>query len=197
MFDKHSEPSHCQFDGRLSAVWHNGRFILYARANLAVRGARFVQATTSRDGRVWTAMTPIRLPEYEPFEGNIYFFLVQPNPVCRDSLLAIFPVVHGARGCLTLAASADGLRWTSASPLIPCNVDVLGDRTADHAAGLVDAGDWVHVYVHNRVPDIVVRGDHRRSSLARHAIARDELRRWSAKALADVESSSDCADALP
>ena len=33
----------CEFDGRLSLAYLNGRYLIYARANVADRTARFVQ----------------------------------------------------------------------------------------------------------------------------------------------------------
>jgi len=33
----------CEFDGRLSLAYLNGRYLIYARANVADRNARFVQ----------------------------------------------------------------------------------------------------------------------------------------------------------
>ena len=49
----------CEFDGRLSLAHLNGRFFLYARANTASRGGRFVQASTRGSHR---AQLPPQLP---------------------------------------------------------------------------------------------------------------------------------------
>ena len=83
----------CEFDGRLSLVARRGELLLYARANMAKHGQRFVQHTRSVDGGVsWSQFQPIQLQGYEHMEGDIYFWAAQVNPVDGTSLVAAFPV---------------------------------------------------------------------------------------------------------
>lgn len=56
----------CEFDGRLSLVHLGSELRLYARANPAVHGQRFVQTVASRDGgQTWGRFEFVRLAEYE------------------------------------------------------------------------------------------------------------------------------------
>ena len=166
-----------------------GELLLYARANPAARGQRFVQVTRSRDlGRTWAPFALVEIAGYDRRDGELYFFSVQPNPVHADSLLALFPVVHRHRGCIGVAVSLDGRRWSPMLPLLPCATswDTLkasaltapcrgptnlcpasraqlderkGERTHDHpAAGLVRRGGDILLYVHERVPDVADNG---------------------------------------
>lgn len=83
----------CEFDGRLSLVHFGGRrnvarggsdgargddkgrmgerLMLFARANIASHGQRFVQMTSSDDGGVsWSDFTPISIDGYDPSQGG-------------------------------------------------------------------------------------------------------------------------------
>lgn len=56
----------------------------------------------------------------------------QVNPAHNRSLLAVFPLAHRARGCLGVAASLDGVRWSRVTPLLACAL--YGERTLDQPA---------------------------------------------------------------
>lgn len=63
----------CEFDGRLALVDSaaHGGLLLYARANLASHGQRFVQVTRSPDGgATWRPFQTIRIDGYEPSQGD-------------------------------------------------------------------------------------------------------------------------------
>ena len=102
---------------------------------------RFVQVTesTSSARMSFGPFRLIRLNGYAPAQGEIYFFSVQTHPIDPDILLALFPMVHAFCGCIAIAFSTDGVRWTAPFPLL--RADVIGDRTVDHpVAGLVRRG---------------------------------------------------------
>lgn len=146
----------CEYDGRLSLAHFAGRFWLYARANLAAHGQRFVQVTTSTDGLSWSKdFEPIKMLGFEPSQGEVYFFSVQANPVHPSTMVAVFPLVHRAHGCMCISISRDGTQWSSPKPLLRCGS--IGERTSSHpAAGLVRRGAHVLFYVHENVPGISV-----------------------------------------
>lgn len=158
----------CEFDGRLSAVYHRGAFLLYSRANLrecGERGGRFVQVTSSTDARSWGPMRQISVRGYEPDSGDIYFFAVQPNPVDVDasgggdgsrSLLALFPLSQPPHACVGLAFSIDGVAWSRVVKLRGCDAAPEG-RTVDHpvAGGATLCGDGIVCFhVQHAVPGI-------------------------------------------
>lgn len=70
-------PSVCEYDGRLSLAYFRGRFFLFARANPASQGGRFVQVTTSEDSTRWSPFRMIHILGYSHTEGNVYFWAVQ------------------------------------------------------------------------------------------------------------------------
>lgn len=127
------DASVCEFDGRLSLTFFRGEYILYARANPAAHGQRFVQFTKSRDLRTWTPFHMIKLHQYDFPLGEVYFFAVQVNPVHPSSLIALFPLVHRFRGCVAFSFSLDGAEWSSPTSLTKCGV--YGDRAQDHPVG--------------------------------------------------------------
>lgn len=95
----------------------------------------------------------VRIAGYTHSQGDIYFFSVQANPARPDTLLAFFPVTHAFHGCVAIATSTDGLRWSAVTPLFSCAVH--GERTVHHpVAGLLRRGDYVHFYVHENVPGV-------------------------------------------
>ena len=59
-------------------------------------GSRGVQVSTSMDLVRWSSFERIHIrghtSGHAPSEGDTYFFLVQPNPVHRGSLVALFPL---------------------------------------------------------------------------------------------------------
>ena len=107
--------------------------MLYARANPVHTGQRYVQLSTADQGSpllpseegvsTWSPFQMIRIDNYAYCDGDIYFFLVQQNPVLADSLLALFPVVHRSSGCIAFAVSRDGVRWSAPAPLLRCATD--------------------------------------------------------------------------
>ena len=125
----------CEFDGRVSLAHYQGKFWLYARANLARRGQRFVQVASSQDTRVWSRFELIRLRGYAPTHGDIYFFAAQANPVdTARSMVAVFPLVHRAHACICVAFSRDGVRWSAPRPLRRC--EAAGERSINQPAAI-------------------------------------------------------------
>ena len=121
----------CEFDGRLSLVSFNGSLLLFARANMASHGQRFVQVTRSRDdGRTWASFEPISIAGYEHTSGDVYFWAAQVNPVHAASLIATFPLVQHFSGCIGLSLSLDGVHWARVTPLLAC--DSVGERALGH-----------------------------------------------------------------
>ena len=187
----------CEFDGRLSLVRHGDQLLLYARANPAIHGQRYVQmAASDDDGRTWGPFAFVSIAEYAYPEGDVYFFAVSPNPVHAGSLLALYPLAHRFRGCIGLSASTDGLHWSAPTPLLRCAVH--GERAVHHPAqGWVREGESsVALFVHENVPGVT--SDHTptreqmatfpylklpRPRLVRHTIPSDALLRWTLSAL--------------
>ena len=148
-------PGICEFDGRLSLVSFGSQLLLYTRSNPASTGSRHVQMTRSFDGGAsWSPFEQIRIDGYDMGQGDIYFFGVQVNPVHNGSLIATFPLVHRLRGCIGLAASLDGVRWSRVTPLLSCAI--YGERTLDQPAvpALLRRGAEIWIYIHEEVPGI-------------------------------------------
>ena len=80
--------------------------------------------------------------------------LAQANPVHAASLLGLFPLAQHHRGCVGLALSLDGIRWSRVTPLLECAVH--GARAEAQPVGLVllPESRQVAVFVHERVPGI-------------------------------------------
>eukprot|EP00966_Prymnesium_polylepis_P096893 2244976-Prymnesium_polylepis.1 len=76
-------PSVCEYDGRLALVIFKGRYFLFARANPAASGQRFVQLTTSTDSFVWSTFRMIHIAGYNHTEGNVYFWGAQVCVPCN------------------------------------------------------------------------------------------------------------------
>lgn len=189
----------CEFDGRLSLVRFRGELRLYARANPAMHGQRYVQTVASVDGgATWGRFQFVSVEQYDFAHGDIYFFAVSANPVHNDSLLALYPLVHKFRGCVAISASADGLRWSAPTPLLSCAVH--GERTVHHPAqGFVHEKESVSFYVHENVPgttsDVAVLGKKLDfhpylrlppSRLVRYTMPAQELLQWTRVALASI-----------
>ena len=180
-------PGVCEFDGRLSLAYSEQlrTYFLYARANLAPSGgSRGVQVSRSHDLVTWSAFQRIRINGHTSghvrSDGDTYYFLVQPNPVHRGSLVALFPLVQHSRACIGLALSVDGVEWSSVTPLLRCGVH--GERAEHQPIGMVALEGWeaslanarhrppggpspkkqahelnesiVAIYLHERVPEI-------------------------------------------
>ena len=141
--------SRCEYDGRLALVsWpERGRLLLYARANPALKGQRFVQVSSSDDdGSSWSPFELIRFRGYDYQTGNVYFFAAQVNPVRPGTLVAFFPVEHTFSACICMAISRDGLLWSEIKPVLPCNV--AGERPTSHPMfGLAKIGKQMHLCV--------------------------------------------------
>ena len=94
----------CEFDGKLSVVYFNGRFLLFARANLGPNGgARHVQmASADASLTSWTPFRVVQLPGIHAgaADSNLYFFAVQTLQLAsgQEVLLGlcpgIFPTDH-------------------------------------------------------------------------------------------------------
>jgi len=149
--------SRCEYDGRLALVsWPERRcLLLYARANPALKGQRFVHVSRSDDdGVTWGAFEMLDFRDYRYQTGNIYFFAAQVNPLRPDTLLAFFPLEHAFGACICMAASRDGVRWSTIVPVLPCGA--AGERPTSHPMfGLAKSGRLVHLYIHENVPDIL------------------------------------------
>ena len=114
-----------------------------------------MQVTRSSDGgESWSAFEQVAIEGYDLGAGDIYYFGAQVNPSHNGSLLATFPLVHRLRGCIGLAASLDGVRWSRVTPLLSCSI--YGERTMDQPAlpAMVRRGSEVWLYVHEEVPGI-------------------------------------------
>ena len=128
-------PGVCEFDGRLSLVYFRDRYFLYARANMAARGERFVQVTSSVDLKKWSPFELVKVEGYNHTEGDIYFFAVQLNPVHPRTLVALFPLVHHLQGCIGISLSADGVHWAAVQPLLGVRYCGQSCRVAPGRAG--------------------------------------------------------------
>lgn len=158
----------CEFDGRLSLVrLVDGSFRLYARANLqtgAMVGGRYVQTSSSPAAEGgWRPWEPIRIDSLPASSSDIYFFVVQTNPVLQGTLLALFPVAQPPHACIAMAFSRDGVHFSKPVNLRTATLvwrteksDGTGSlewRTGDHpVAGVLVRGDEAWFYVHHAVP---------------------------------------------
>lgn len=185
----------CEYDGRLSLVSFQNELLLFTRSNPAARGSRHVQVTrSSDDGSVWSPFQQVHLDGYSG-GGDIYFFAVQVNPVHEQSLLAVFPIVHRIRGCIAVATSMDGVRWTKITPLLSCSI--YGERTMDQPAlpAMVRRGNEVWLYVHEEVPGITIdratprfayaqmAANEKPSQVVRYSFSCSKLANWTQSAL--------------
>lgn len=123
----------CEFDGKLSALQHGGRVMLFARANrFRNLGGRHVQVAMSRGatGQSFGKMAQLTFRNYTLKQtNNIYYFSVRP--LWGRALLAIFPAVIEGRGGVFCAVSHDGLRWSHPLRVLASRV-VFSSRTQDH-----------------------------------------------------------------
>lgn len=117
----------CEYDGKLSLVSHDGRLLLYARANVNSPGGRHVQVASTRDRRGSAGWSAFRVLSFENYTlhpyNNIYYFAVtqraSPSRASHVPLLGVFPgVVNGVAGVFT-SESGDGYRWTRPTLLLP------------------------------------------------------------------------------
>lgn len=185
----------CEFDGRLSLVHFNGAFLLYARANAGFMNpkgmnGRFVQVMRSSDLELWSPFELVQMPGWHvrterTDNANIYFFAVQVNPVDADSLLAVYPLAHNAKGCVAMSISRDGMSWSRPAPLLASPLDSYGKRTTIHPAApaLVRLGDRIFLYLHLNVPGLTKRNGPPR--IGRYEVSAAQLRDWSMSILQD------------
>ena len=83
-----------------------------------------MQVATSTDLVHWEPFEPIIISGHDVLaasSGDLYFFSVHANPVHSGSLIAQFPLVQHARGCIGLALSIDGVQWSRVTPLVRCS----------------------------------------------------------------------------
>lgn len=90
----------CEYDGRLSLVQHNGRWHVYARANLQFLGGRFTQVAVSSGSDIRGPYLPFRLIHVEGWDErnkstNLYFTAVNPHPLDSRMLIATMPTNEG------------------------------------------------------------------------------------------------------
>ena len=108
----------CEFDGRLSLVSmpSDSSFRLYARSNLryaALAGGRNVQTTWSRTLHGgWMPWQAVRLLGVPSDRVDLYFFVVQRNPVDPTTLMALMPASEPPWACIALAFSRDGVNFS-------------------------------------------------------------------------------------
>ena len=122
----------------------------------------------------WSRFVPLTMQGHgtlHPADGDMYFFLAQSNPVHARSLVALFPLVQHARGCIGIALSLNGQEWSSVTPLMSCPVH--GVRAEHQPVGValvprhsqgglsrqtqggVNGSAWdVAIFVHEHVPGI-------------------------------------------
>ena len=203
--------SGCEFDGRLSLVQnHLGRYLLYARANLAehaLMGGRAVQVSSSKDAEHWEPWAPVFMLGLPVDEADIYFFLVSQNPVDAKSLIALFPLSQPPDACIAMAFSINGVTFSRPYMLQRSS---LGWRTSeadgsgpvewrveDHpvagiflAKGTSPESDEVHFYIHHGVHGTSF-ADQSRSHVVRYSMAAQELKRFTDDGLHSLQVHPD------
>lgn len=103
----------CEFDGRLSMTFFQGRYLTYIRSNPTL-GRRFVQLTRSVNlTGPWSPLRSIRLRGVDACSVSIYTFSVQVHPLRADRLIAFFPVVLGCRTVPNGAPEGPENAWAS------------------------------------------------------------------------------------
>jgi len=153
----HLKSSGCLYDGLLGYAYHNGRHMLYARANMAKRGgARFVQVTSSvlADSK-WDRFKLLNISGVIGTlpSTNIYYFRVAPLGLSaaamgtdRAILVALYPAVLGF-GAIFLSLSYDGIQWTKPDPLLRAK-EVVAGRTSDHPVAWTAVAEKNEIHVH-------------------------------------------------
>ena len=170
----------CHWDGKHSLVRFQGRYLIYSRSNLSPHGGqRFVQVTRSTTSDAAGPYEPfqlIRIQDYNPKPGNLYFAAIDVNPVDPSTLLGLFPVNRNATSnFIGLALSCDGVHWSMLTEL----VDTAGQsegRTHDQpVGGFVTHGGDIYFLVHMDVQGIMLGTKVPRGRLAFYQLARDAL----------------------
>ena len=156
----------CFFDSKMSLARFRGRYLVFARANLAERGGgRFVQVAGSVADDPAGPYGPFKLVEVSGYralrQGNVYTAAVREHPLDADMLMGLFSVNEGVAGkvnrdgrCyIALALSCDGHHWSKFVPLL--STAGMRGRTFDQpVGGLVYRDSNVHFFVHRDVPQI-------------------------------------------
>ena len=202
-----------QLDGKLSVVQHaDGRWLLYARANLRTHGGRYVVVARSLSASPWGPPHPA----YAPFElmrirgydmhgpGNLYFVAVDRHPFDDRMLVALLPVNSGnttdqshdygrpagngngdGYSYIGLTLGCDGVHWGRPTPLVG-TVGTQG-RTYDHPVdGLLLEGGRAHVLIHEDVPGITL-SEGATSRIVKYRLNSAALGALTAAAHAEVE----------
>ena len=160
-------PGVCEFDGRLSVVRHltTGRYMMYARANAAAHGARFVMVATSADLRRLVALpAPSDWRLQHSVAGRRLLLGGGRQPRRPHHAARRLPDRRPAARLPRPLRLARRRALVAAAPLLQC--EVYGERTAHHpAAGIVACGDDVWLYVHEtRLGVVAERGSCRGSN---------------------------------
>ena len=105
-FASMAHPNTCEFDGRVSLV-RFGKLRLYARANPATHGQRFVQtAASTDDGATWGRFSFINMDEYEAATGDVTSLPSHAILSTRPAPSSPSSPAHKFRGCIAIAVCA-------------------------------------------------------------------------------------------
>lgn len=126
--------SHCEFDGKLSAVYFQKKVWLYARANMKPHGGRHVQVTTSnKELQIWSPFKTLLISGVNiSTDNNIYYFNVQVWK--ENELLALFPGILNGKGGVYMTRSTNGIEWNT--PHFILQSDTIEQRTTDHPVSI-------------------------------------------------------------
>ena len=135
----------CEFDGKISAAYHNRRLYLFVRANLSGQnGARHLQVVTGRIDNntldiIWSSFQLLEFQFYRRGlpENNIYYMNVH---LWQGRFIGVFPAVHGlkARGGVYVSISDDSVRWSF--PILVMKTRSFGQRSRIHPVRITDEG---------------------------------------------------------
>ena len=140
-------------------------------------GGRYVQTTySSAVERGWAPWELIRIQSLPAETVDLYFFVVQQNPVDKNTLLALFPVSQPPHACIGLAFSRDGVNFSSPVHLRHARggwrthnsngTGAIEWRSEDHpASGVIQRGGEVWFYVH-----VAVKGTSMRESAGEESV---------------------------
>ena len=155
----------CELDGRISAVEFSGRTWLYARANPALSGQRFVQVTSSADLHKWAPFSSASTATAWKTETSTSLRcsairLLPHTRLCRWSgLPRSCTEVRAASGSPPPSTPCDGrrrYRCCAAAPTRATDPFHPGHRaTHQPAAGMLQRGDRVLIFVHEFVSGII------------------------------------------
>lgn len=194
----------CEYDGKVSVVHLHGRYHLFARANLKVRGGRWIQVASSVGDDPFGPYLPFQLLQMRGYDkdgaGNVYFASVDVNPLDPGTILGLFPVNmgdpehyvdirHGGNGdgeaFIGVSLSCDAVHWSDLTKVI-WTVGRSG-RTYDQPADgfFLDEQGRVTFYVHRNVPHISPQaGSGDSTALVRYTVSNAALRALTLRAKA-------------